>query len=129
MSTGSGSPADGRAHQEEPIRVLIVDDHTVVRQRLRTSLALHDGLSHTDPSAFPKEVVAEATNVVAAAHLARLAGSDVILLDLQMPVMDRNQAARPIKDLCPSCRVVALTVHGHDAARQKAVRVGADVFL
>ena len=46
-----------------------------------------------------------------------------------MPVLDGYEATRQIKALSPSCRVVALTVHGDEAARQKAMQAGADLFL
>ena len=53
----------------------------------------------------------------------------VILLDLEMPVMDGYQAARQIKAICPACRVVALTVYGDPASRNRAAEAGVDVFL
>jgi DNA-binding NarL/FixJ family response regulator len=126
MPTDCGCPANGRAHQAEPIWVLTVDHHTAVRQGLLGSLALHDDPSYANPSASLPEVVAEATNGIEAAALGRRPRPDVILLDLQMPIMDGYRAIRPIKDLCPSCRVVALTACGDPGSRAQA---GVNVFL
>jgi len=53
----------------------------------------------------------------------------VILLDLEMPVMDGYQAAPQIKAVCPACRVVALTVYGDPASRNRATQAGVDRFL
>jgi DNA-binding NarL/FixJ family response regulator len=50
-------------------------------------------------------------------------------MDLEMPVLDGYEATRQIKASSPSCRVVALTVHGYEGARQKASQSGVDVFL
>ena len=100
-------------------RVLIVDDSPQVRQELRTLLTLAGDI----------EIVGEAADGLEAIRLAEVLQPDVILLDLQMPVMDGYQAARQIKALCPACRVVALTVYGDPASRNQAVRAGVDVFL
>ena len=67
--------------------------------------------------------------VLEAVRLAEALRPDVILLDLQMPVLDGYAAARRIKDHWPACRVVALTVHDDETTRQKASQAGVDVFL
>jgi DNA-binding NarL/FixJ family response regulator len=73
--------------------------------------------------------VGEAADGQEAIHMAAALQPQVILMDLEMPVLDGYAATRQIKASSPSCRVVALTVHGYDAARQKAMAAGADVFL
>ena len=100
-------------------RVLIVDDNPQVRQELRTLL----------PLAGDVEVVGEAADGQEALRLAQALQPEVVLMDLEMPVLDGYEATRQIKASSPSCRVVALTVHGYEAARQKASRSGVDVFL
>jgi len=100
-------------------RVLLVDDSPQVRRELRTLL----------PLAGDIEVVGEAANGLEAIRLAQALQPEVVLMDLEMPVLDGYEATRQIKAGSPSCRVVALTVHGYEAARQKAMQAGADLFL
>jgi len=100
-------------------RVLLVDDVEQVRWDLRTALSFSEDL----------EIVGEAADGLEALHLAETLRPDVILLDLAMPLMDGYEATRMIKALCPSCRIVAFTVHAYDEARLKAARSGVDAFL
>ena len=100
-------------------QVLIVDDSPQVRQELRTLL----------PLAGDIEIVGEAADGQEAVRLVQALQPEVVLMDLEMPVLDGYEAARRIKAGFPSCRVVALTVHGYEAARQKASQSGVDVFL
>ena len=100
-------------------RVLIVDDSPQVRQELRTLLTLAGEI----------EIVGEAADGVEAIRLTEALQPEVVLMDLEMPVLDGYEAARQIKSRWPACRVVALTVHGYEAARQKASQAGVDVFL
>ncbi len=75
------------------------------------------------------DVVGEASDGQEAVDLAARLRPDAVLLDLEMPVMDGYEAARRIKQARPSCRVVALTVHGDEAARRNASRAGIDDFV
>jgi len=100
-------------------RVLIVDDSPQVRQELRTLLTLAGEI----------EIVGEAADGLEAIRLTEALQPEVVLMDLEMPVLDGYEAARQIKSRWPACRVVALTVHGYEAARQKASQAGVDVFL
>jgi DNA-binding NarL/FixJ family response regulator len=100
-------------------RVLIVDDSPQVRQELRTLL----------PLAGDIEIVGEAADGLEAVHLAQALQPEVILMDLEMPVLDGYQAARQIKAICPACRVVALTVYSDLVSRNRATQAGVDVFL
>ena len=101
------------------IRVLIADDHTVVRQGLRMFLEL-------DPEL---EIVGEAKNGVEALELTREHSPDVVLMDLLMPEMDGVAATRAIRDEMPETEVVALTSVLEDRAILDAIRVGAISYL
>jgi CheY-like chemotaxis protein len=54
---------------------------------------------------------------------------DVVVMDLEMPVMDGYEATRQIKTRSPGCRVIALTIHGDETARQQASQAGVDDFI
>jgi DNA-binding NarL/FixJ family response regulator len=90
-----------------------------VRRDLRTALTLSGRL----------EIVGEAANGSEAVRLTESLHPDVVLMDLEMPVMDGYEATRQIKSHCPSCRVIALTVHDYESARVKAHESGMDAFL
>jgi DNA-binding NarL/FixJ family response regulator len=100
-------------------RILIVDDVPQVRNDLRTWLSLAGDI----------EIVGEAGNGQEAIQQAAALQPDVILMDLEMPVMSGYEAARRIKDQFPGCRVVALTVHGYPEARLRAQQAGVDAFI
>ena len=102
-----------------PKRVMIVDDKEQVRKDLRTVLTLSADI----------EILGEATNGLEAIRLVEVLQPDVVLLDLEMPVMDGYETARAIKSFSPSCRVIILTVHDYPAARYKALQAGVDSFV
>jgi two-component system, NarL family, response regulator LiaR len=102
-----------------PIRVLIADDHTVVRQGLRAFLEGDRGL----------DVVGEATNGVEAVRRARRLRPDVILMDLLMPEMDGFAATEAVRRVLPDTEVLALTSVLQDASVAGAVRAGAIGYL
>ncbi len=104
---------------EEIIRLLICDDHPVVRSGLRGMLrSQHDF-----------EVIAEASNGAEAVTLAREARPDVVLIDLKMPEMDGITATAHIKAERPETRVLILTTYETDADILRAVEHGANGFL
>ncbi len=108
----------------EKIRVLIVDDHAVVRQGLRTFLELQDA-----PPALPIEVVGEAANGSQAVELARRTQPDVVLLDLVMPELDGIAATPQIIACSPRSRVLILTSFGEEDKVFPAIRAGAHGYL
>jgi NarL family two-component system response regulator LiaR len=114
---------EGHYTSVEKIRVLIVDDHAMVRQGLRTFLELQD------TSELPIEVVGEAANGVEALELARRAQPDIVLLDLVMPEMDGIQATAKILECSPCSRVIILTSFGEDDKVLPAIRAGAQGYL
>ena len=101
------------------IRILIVDDHVVVRQGLRIFLGL-------DPEL---EIIAEAGNGAEALELARQHRPDVILMDLLMPVMSGVEATAAIRRELPETEVLALTSVLEDTAVLEAMRAGAIGYL
>ena len=106
------------------IRVLIVDDMAQVRHDLRTVLPLVG-----QAAGLQIEVVGEAGNGQEAIQRATALEPDVVLMDLEMPVMGGYEATRQIKACSPDCRVIALTIHGDETARQRAIQAGVDDFV
>jgi two-component system, NarL family, response regulator LiaR len=101
------------------IRVLIVDDHSVVRQGLRMFLALDDQI----------EVVGEAENGVEAIDLVGKIKPDIVLMDLIMPEMDGIQATELIRKGYPEVEVIALTSVLEDSSVIGAIKAGAIGYL
>jgi DNA-binding NarL/FixJ family response regulator len=100
-------------------RVLIVDDVPQVRRELHTLLPLLAAI----------EIVGEAENGQGAIELAAALQPDVILMDVEMPIVDGLAATRIIKQQCPASRVIVLTIHNDEAVRAKARSAGADDFV
>jgi DNA-binding NarL/FixJ family response regulator len=102
-----------------PIRILIVDDHAVVRQGLKMFLGLDAEL----------EIVGEAVDGKQALQMARELQPDVILMDLLMPVMDGIQATAAVRAELPDTEVIALTSVLEDSSVVGAIRAGAIGYL
>ena len=101
------------------IRVLIADDHAVVRQGLRTFLDLQDDI----------EVVGEAADGEEAVALAERLAPDVVLMDLVMPRMDGVEAIRRLRERAPATRAVVLSSFIDDDRLFPVVRAGAAGYL
>jgi NarL family two-component system response regulator LiaR len=101
------------------IRVLLVDDHAVVREGLRTFLDLQDGI----------EVVGEAADGVEGVAAAERLRPDVVLMDLVMPRLDGVGAMRELRDRLPGVRVIVLTSFAEDDKLLPAVQAGAAGYL
>jgi len=103
----------------ERIRVLLVDDHAVVRQGLRSFLELQPDI----------EVVGEAAGARDGVELAARLSPDVVLMDLLMPDEDGVDAIRALRDVAPRVRVLVLTSYLDDTHVFAAVQAGAAGYL
>jgi len=117
MSTNLSTPV-------EKIKVLIVDDHAIVRQGLRTFLELQK-----DADWLPIEVVGEAANGVEAVERTLQLLPDIVLLDLVMPEMDGFQATEKIVQNSPQTQIIILTSFGEQDRVIPAIRAGAQGYL
>jgi DNA-binding NarL/FixJ family response regulator len=104
---------------DAPIRVLIADDHLVVRRGIGALLSSLHGV----------EVVAEATTGAEAVREAQINHPDVVIMDLQMPVMDGIDATRRLVTLLPDVAVLVLTMFEDDESVLSAMRAGARGYL
>jgi NarL family two-component system response regulator LiaR len=103
----------------EQIRILIVDDHAVVREGLRHFLALQEGF----------EIVGEAADGVDAVTAARSLRPDIVLMDLAMPRRDGVEAMRELRASVPEARVIILTSFLEDDRLLPALQAGAAGYL
>ncbi len=103
----------------DAIRLLLVDDHTLVRQGIRSLLETQDDM----------EVVGEASGGHEAIAMAKDLRPDVILMDLAMPDMNGMEATRQIKKQHPDVQVLALTMHSTDDYLFRALESGASGYV
>jgi len=103
----------------EKIKVLIVDDHQVVRQGLRTFLELQEDVL----------VVGEAGDGQTAVEMIGKLNPNVVLMDLVMPHLDGISATRQVKSLAPNVKVIALTSFTEDNKVFPAIQAGASSYL
>lgn len=101
----------------QPLRILIADNRSPIRQGLKALLSQQSQIN----------VVGEAVNGREATLMAASLEPDVVLMDMQMPVMDGLEAVKQIKSQAPQIKIIALTLHsGYRAA---ALAAGVDTFL
>jgi DNA-binding NarL/FixJ family response regulator len=101
------------------IKVLVADDHTVVRQGLRALLKSEEDI----------EVVGEAENGRQAVMLARKTPPDVVVMDVAMPLLNGLEATRQIIRSCPNTKVLVLTSYGDDDCVHQLMQAGASGYL
>ena len=105
--------------ESKPIRVLLVDDHAVVRSGLAGFL-----LAFAD-----MKLVGEAASGEEAVSLCRQVQPDVVLMDLMLPGMDGAAATRAIRERCPDIKVIVLTSFQEEELVQRALQAGAISYL
>ena len=108
-----------RDSSQADIRILLVDDQPLFRRALATLIADQPHLS----------IVGEAENGLHALEMARALKPDLVLMDVEMPVMNGVEATRRIRDELPSVKVVILTVSEADEPLFDAIRFGAHGYL
>jgi DNA-binding NarL/FixJ family response regulator len=103
------------------IRVLIADDHAIVREGIRQVLCTDDARGF--------DVVGEASNGLEAVALAIEVKPDVVVLDLTMPQLSGLDAAARIRDAVPEAAILVLSIHDHEEYVMQSVRAGAQGYL
>jgi two-component system, NarL family, response regulator LiaR len=116
---GGAEEALGGETPHKVARLLIADDHALVREGLRTMLSGEDGI----------EVIAEANDGQQALDVCRELGPDLVLMDVRMPVMDGLQATKRIKAEMPKTSVMMVTMHENPDYLFEAVKAGAAGYV
>ena len=121
MSTSLALPATRIAHSGRvgPLRILLVDDHAMVRQGLRGVLVSYPGLS----------VIGEASNGEEAVRLAEETSPDLILMDVNMPILDGIAATKRVKEILPAAIIVGLSVNHSSHVIEAMTCAGASGFV
>jgi len=102
-----------------PIRILLADDHTVIRKGLRLLLDSHPGF----------QVIAEASDGRETVAMAEAHQPDVVVLDVAMPTLNGIEAARQISAKMPQTAIVFLSMHSDESYVLKALKSGAKAYL
>ena len=102
-----------------PIRILIADDHLLLRQGIRNFLSLEPDFDIVGEAADGEEAVAQTMALQ----------PDILLLDINMPKATGIEVAAKVKELCPETRILALTIHDDENYMMKMIQSGAAGYL
>lgn len=105
--------------EKQPIKVIIADDHVLYRAGVKTALSQKKDI----------EIIAEADNGMHLINVLKTMSADVILLDIQMPVMDGIQTLPEIRKVCPQAKVIMLTMMDDHSMITKLMEIGANSYL
>jgi DNA-binding NarL/FixJ family response regulator len=111
--------SQGASAGADPLRVLIADDHALFRRGLEMVLKAEPGI----------ELVGQASDGAEAVRMAGEALPDVVLMDIRMPKITGIEAARQMREVAPSVKIVMLTVSDEKEDRIEAIRAGATGYL
>lgn len=103
----------------EPIKVIIADDHVLYRAGVKAALSQKKDI----------QIIAEADNGMHLINLLKSTPADVILLDIQMPVMDGIQALPEVRKVCPNAKIIMLTMMDDHSMITKLMEIGANSYL
>lgn len=101
------------------ITILLVDDHSYIREGIRYVLESLEDI----------EVVGTAANGIEAVAKARLYQPNIVIIDMSMPLMDGIEATRQIRENCPATRVLALSIYNDPLYVKNAVQAGATGYV
>ena len=118
-AAGRLAPEPETVASSDPIRVLIADDHAFFRRGLEAVLGEDAGI----------ELVGQASDGAEAVQLAGEALPDVVLMDIRMPKINGIEAARQMKEVAPSAKIVILTISDEEEDLFEAIRSGASGYL
>jgi DNA-binding NarL/FixJ family response regulator len=108
-----------KENNTDPIRVIIADDHVLYRAGVKTALSTKKDV----------KVVAEADNGMHLLNMLKMIEADVILLDIQMPIMDGIATLPEIKKLYPNIRIIMLTMVDDHSMITRLMEIGANSYL
>jgi DNA-binding NarL/FixJ family response regulator len=114
-----GMGPEAGSTRKEPIRVLVVDDHALFRRGLEMVLQGEAGL----------ELVGQASDGAEAVQIASEVVPDVVMMDIRMPKITGIEAARQMKEVAPSAKIIMLTISDEEADLFEAIRAGASGYL
>ncbi len=103
----------------ETIKVIIADDHVLYRAGVKAALSQKKDI----------QIIAEADNGMHLINLLKTIPADVILLDIQMPIMDGIQALPEVKKICPNAKIIMLTMMDDHSMITKLMEIGANSYL